>query len=217
MNDKRKAFFDKIYEKYSRSAMEVAISVLNDIELAQDACQLAFSYIAQNIDKISHNPEKSKNYVLKVTRHFAIDEYRRNKYIRSHENLIIDSEEDDEGNHSLQNTAFFSIESFEDMVLKKIEMLDLWNVLCKLDDKHLSIVNGQTGTSSISLTVYLEKLVNGSWQPYTSWSHSGGIDLSNTDTTNVSHGAYRVWMSVTATAPGYGSESFNVDGNTVGY
>ena len=80
-----------------------------------------------------------------------------------------------------------------------------------------SSVRGDDRTTSTSVTVYLEKLVNGSWQPYTSWSHSGGRNQDNTDTTTVSHGAYRVWMSVTATAPGYGSESFNVDGNTVGY
>ena len=79
-----------------------------------------------------------------------------------------------------------------------------------------SVVIGAAGTTSVSVTVYLEKLVNGSWQPYTSWSHSGGRSIDNTDSTSVSHGAYRVWMSVNATATG-GSESFNVNGNTTGY
>ena len=80
-----------------------------------------------------------------------------------------------------------------------------------------SSVTGNNITTSTSVTVYLEKLVNGSWQGYTSWTHSGGRVQDNTDSTSVAHGAYRVWMSVTATASGYGSESFNVDGNTVGY
>lgn len=80
-----------------------------------------------------------------------------------------------------------------------------------------SEVYGEYGTTSTSVTVYLEELVNGSWQSYSSWSHSGSRNLDNTDYCyNLSHGAYRVWMSVYATGLG-GSESFNVDGNTVGY
>lgn len=79
-----------------------------------------------------------------------------------------------------------------------------------------SVVLGSLGTTSTSVTVYLEKLVNGSWQPYTSWSHDSGRNQDNTDSTNVAHGAYRVWMSVTA-SDGSGSETFNVDGNTMGY
>ena len=79
-----------------------------------------------------------------------------------------------------------------------------------------SEIKGKSGTISTSVTVHLEKLVNGSWEPYTSWYHSGGKSQNNTDSTNVSTGAYRVWMSVTA-SDGNGSESFNVDGNTAGY
>ncbi|MBR5177420.1 MAG: hypothetical protein IKW90_01310 [Lachnospiraceae bacterium] len=78
-----------------------------------------------------------------------------------------------------------------------------------------SSVTGENGVSSTSLTVYLEKFVAGSWQPYMSWSHSGGAVQGNTDSTSVSSGAYRVWMSVTATGTD-GTESFNVDGNTAG-
>lgn len=76
-------------------------------------------------------------------------------------------------------------------------------------------VKGKSGTTSTNVTVYLEKFVAGSWQPYTSWSHSGGKDQNNSDSTSVTSGAYRVWMSVTASGTG-GSESFNVDGNTAG-
>ncbi len=79
-----------------------------------------------------------------------------------------------------------------------------------------SYVDGKNGTTSTSVTVYLEKLVNGSWQPYTSWTHNGGRNQDNSDSTPVQHGAYRARMSVTATGSG-GSESFNVDGNVAGY
>lgn len=76
-------------------------------------------------------------------------------------------------------------------------------------------VYGKNGTSNISITVHLEKLVNGSWQPYCSWNHSGGTDVTSTDSVNVTSGAYRVWMSVTASGTG-GNDSFNVDGNVAG-
>ena len=79
-----------------------------------------------------------------------------------------------------------------------------------------SEVYGKSGTTSTSITVYLDQLINGTWHRVTSWSHSGGKDQDNTDSTTVSHGTYKVWMSVTA-SDGNGSESFNVDGNTVGY
>ena len=80
-----------------------------------------------------------------------------------------------------------------------------------------SKVTGKDGTSSTSVTVYLEKYTNGSWQSYSSWTHNGGKNQDNTDTTTVTHGTYRVRMYVVATAQGVGSESFNVDGNTVIY
>ena len=79
-----------------------------------------------------------------------------------------------------------------------------------------SKVYGKSGTTSTSITVYLDKLINGTWHRVTSWSHSGGQNQENTDSTTVSHGTYKVWMSITA-SDGNGSESFNVDGNTVGY
>ena len=79
-----------------------------------------------------------------------------------------------------------------------------------------SEVYGKSGTTSTSITVYLDQLINGTWHRVTSWSHSGGKNQDNTDSTTVSHGTYKVWMSVTA-SDGNGSESFNVDGNTVGY
>jgi len=76
-------------------------------------------------------------------------------------------------------------------------------------------VDGKQGTTSTSVTVYLEKLVYGSWNGYTSWSHSGGRNLSGADSISLNSGVYRVRMSVSATGSD-GSESFNVEGNTAG-
>ena len=79
-----------------------------------------------------------------------------------------------------------------------------------------SEVYGYNSTTSTSITVYLDQLVNGTWKRVISWSHSGGQNQTNSDSTTVSHGTYKVWMSVTA-SDGNGSESFNVDGNTATY
>ena len=76
-------------------------------------------------------------------------------------------------------------------------------------------IDGKSGTTSTSVTVYLEKLVYGSWNGYTSWSHSGGRNLSGTDSISLNSGTYRVRMYVSATGTD-GSESFEVIGNTAG-
>jgi len=78
-----------------------------------------------------------------------------------------------------------------------------------------SKVDGKQSVISTSITVYLEYYSNDSWQTYTSWSHNGGQSQDNTDNTNVSHGLYRVRMLVTASLTGGGSDSFEVQGNTV--
>ncbi len=96
----------------------------------------------------------------------------------------------------------------------------VWNASCYLSISSgtatvSSSVMGKSGVTSISVTVYLEKFVAGSWQPYTSWSHNDSSSLDSTDYTSVSSGAYRVWMSVGATGTN-GSESFDVNGNTAG-
>ncbi len=80
-----------------------------------------------------------------------------------------------------------------------------------------SSVSGKYGTTSTSITVYLEKLVYGTWQSFTSWTHNGGRNQNNTDTAYLGSGVFRVWMSVTATNSNGSSESFNVDGNVAGH
>jgi hypothetical protein len=79
-----------------------------------------------------------------------------------------------------------------------------------------TVINGKSGTTSISATVYLEILEGGMWHVYISWPHSGGTDIDTTDSIAVSHGVYRVRMSVSATGSN-GNDSFSVNGNTVGY
>lgn len=79
----------------------------------------------------------------------------------------------------------------------------------------VSKVKGRSGTTSISVIVYLESYYDGEWHSYNYWTYSG-VNQNNSDTTTVGAGIYRVRMSVTATSGG-NSESFNVDGNMTWY
>ena len=79
-----------------------------------------------------------------------------------------------------------------------------------------AVVYGKSGTTSISVTVNLEKLTGGMWHVYTSWSKSTSSDLSSSDSTSVSNGVYRVRMHVEASGD-KGTDSFDVTGNTVEY
>ena len=60
-------------------------------------------------------------------------------------------------------------------------------------------VEGKSGTIYTSVNVYLEKYTGSSWQSYASWTHSSGSELGSSDSTTVSHGTYRVRMTVYAT------------------
>ena len=79
-----------------------------------------------------------------------------------------------------------------------------------------AVVYGKSGTTSISVTVNLEKLTGGMWHVYTSWSKSTSSDLSSSDSTSVSNGVYRVRMHVEASGD-KGTDSFDVTSNTVEY
>lgn len=136
-NDNPDIIFDEIYNKYRRTAVEIAYGVLKDAELALDVCQSAFSYIAQNLGKVGSNQEKTRNYVLKVIRHFAIDEYRKERYRRSHEIPLADIEENDDGS-GLSNYKMTDLsgESFESILLKKYEVIDLLEAMEDLSEKY---------------------------------------------------------------------------------
>lgn len=76
-------------------------------------------------------------------------------------------------------------------------------------------VSGKWGTTYIGVTVYLEKYINGSWQPYTSWSHYDATSVNSSDSISVSSGTFRAWMTVT-TQGILGCEEFDVNGNVAG-
>lgn len=84
--------------------MDIAFSVLNDKQLAEDAFQLAFISVAQNLDKIIvdyiNDEDKLEKFVKLKVRNAAIDIYRKYKKIRKREIAIVNEEESDEADYT---------------------------------------------------------------------------------------------------------------------
>lgn len=78
-DDKHK--FVVLYEKYRCLMMAVAVSILKDNYLAEDAVHEAFIKVAKNIDRIGNvSGIETKRYLISVVKTTAIDMYRkRNK------------------------------------------------------------------------------------------------------------------------------------------
>jgi len=131
-NDTPDIIFGEIYDKYRRDAVQVALNVLKDPHLAEDACQMAFIYIAQHLEQATNNPEKTHNYVVKVTHHFAIDVHRKRKHILTHEIPIIDDAIDDsEGQYGIHEREV-SMDSFEDMLIGPDNLAEVMEAMEKL-------------------------------------------------------------------------------------
>lgn len=74
--DKRK--FVVLYEKYRCFMMTVAIGILNDSYLAEDAVHEAFIKVAKNIEKIGKIEDMAtKRYLISIVKTTAIDIYRK--------------------------------------------------------------------------------------------------------------------------------------------
>ena len=74
--DKRK--FVILYETYRCLMMKVALNILHDSFLAEDAVQDAFIHIARNMDKIgSVESLETKNYLVIAVKNASIDIYRK--------------------------------------------------------------------------------------------------------------------------------------------
>ena len=83
-NSEDKTKFCILYEKYRYLLQKVAMEVLNDRYLAEDAVQNAFMKIADNIRKIGEiDSRQTKSYLIVTAKNEAIDMCRkRNKQMR---------------------------------------------------------------------------------------------------------------------------------------
>lgn len=79
-DDDNREGFEILYHKYNRIMYKVAMDILHNHELAEDALSTAFLNISRNFSDISSFPsEKIKNYCVIVIRNAATDILRKEK------------------------------------------------------------------------------------------------------------------------------------------
>ena len=85
-NKEDKLIFEEIYEKYRDISMRRALKLLNDHRFdAEDAFQVAWIQIAQNIDKLKcHNDAAIASYIMKTIEFKAIDVANKNHEYQDH-------------------------------------------------------------------------------------------------------------------------------------
>ena len=82
--EKRK--FVILYEKYCCLMLQIAMDILNDNQLAEDAVQEAFVRVAKHMENIGQPEETAtKRYLITIAKHAAIDIYRKRNRLRSRE------------------------------------------------------------------------------------------------------------------------------------
>ena len=82
--EKRK--FVILYENYRYLMLKVAVDILHDYQLAEDAVQEAFVRVAKHMENVGQPEETAtKRYLITITKHVAIDLYRRRNRLQSRE------------------------------------------------------------------------------------------------------------------------------------
>jgi len=82
--EKRK--FVILYENYRYLMLKVAVDILHDYQLAEDAMQEAFVRVAKHMENVGQPEETAtKRYLITITKHAAIDLYRRRNRLQSRE------------------------------------------------------------------------------------------------------------------------------------
>lgn len=90
--DKQK--FAILYETYRHLMMKVALNVLKDTFLAEDAVHEAFIKIAKNMEKIGEiDATATKRYLLTITKNATIDIYRKQNHQFQREIYVDELEE----------------------------------------------------------------------------------------------------------------------------
>ena len=82
--EKRK--FLILYEQYRYLMLKVAVDILHDYQLAEDAVQEAFVRVAKHMEQIGQPQETAtKRYLITITKHAAIDIYRKRNRLQHRE------------------------------------------------------------------------------------------------------------------------------------
>ena len=128
--------FKRIFEKYRRLVVEIALSILGDYDLTEDVLQSTFISVAKNFYKLDSDSEETKNYIAATAHNTALKYLKKVSLIRENEVPFPDEETDDEKKEGWSTKKELSTESFEDMLIDKIDRIRLFEVLERLDTKH---------------------------------------------------------------------------------
>lgn len=108
--------FERLFYQYASEMMQVAYRHVNQYELAEDAVNMAFTTIAQNMNKIGDvDSVQTKGLVLTIAKRKAIDLYRSEKKHWLHrENMEIISETMGKNDEDSEQTLVKCIQSLPD-------------------------------------------------------------------------------------------------------
>jgi len=113
-SDEKKDIFESLYLKYRKHMKQIALKILNDDQISEDAVHNAFLKIINHINKFDDlDCQETKNLIVIIIRSVSIDMYRKRN--REFENTdVLDTEISTE-------TDFSSIQAEE--ILREIEAL----------------------------------------------------------------------------------------------
>ena len=87
--------FERLYDKYSKDAMRLAISIVRNYHDAEDICQEAWLCFSRAIKQIRSDKENDKKaYILKIVKNKSLNFLRAKDRLKKHIE-IVDTEEAD--------------------------------------------------------------------------------------------------------------------------
>ncbi|MGN1028094.1 MAG: RNA polymerase sigma factor [Faecousia sp.] len=123
--------FEEIYYRYRAAMFGIAVAVLRDHHLAEDAVSEAFIKIAKNMGKLSAlSSQDRKDYIVILTRNSAVDLYRQ----RRKQERVVDFAEDlaDPGDGYTIDETLFGQEGYDRLVQAIHTLPDIYRDTMKL-------------------------------------------------------------------------------------
>ena len=128
-NDHDRNKFDELYAVHKKTMLYIAMGILYNNELAEDAVHNAFERVLKNLHKIENiSSHKTKKFMVVITRNVAIDMYHKLKSTETTpidnlydlhnedskvENILVASETINELKKELQKMPIIYIDAFD--------------------------------------------------------------------------------------------------------
>lgn len=82
IDEPSKSKFEQLYQQYSHTMLWIALSILHDQPLAEDAVHDAFLVILNHLENISlENCNKTRAFIVLIVRNLALDQIRKRKQL----------------------------------------------------------------------------------------------------------------------------------------